>query len=120
MIWQTKASRIALGATDSGGRPWDYPFGSPRSRAAARALLVFRLTEELSCEVRSIVDGSRVNLDGLAEAIRDARMRNRDAELPVSLRVMEGGYESMGEGVQSACQSASERPGSERQRRKGG
>ena len=34
-----RGSQKALGATDSGLRPSDYPLGSQQSRAAARAML---------------------------------------------------------------------------------
>jgi hypothetical protein len=44
--------------------------GSPQSRAAARFLVIAwkaSKEDEQRFEVRSVVDGSRVNLDGLAD-----------------------------------------------------
>lgn len=55
----------------------DYALGSPQSRAAARAMLEARRSDKLRFQAVSILDGSMVNLDGLAEAIRGARMRNQ-------------------------------------------
>jgi hypothetical protein len=80
-----RGSRKVLGATDSGLKPSAYPLGSWQSRAAARAMLVARKADELRFEAVSILDGSRLNLDGLAEALRAARMRNRAGELPAAL-----------------------------------
>jgi hypothetical protein len=53
------------------------PVGSAQSRAAARAMLMARDAnkEEFSIQSYSVVDGKPVNLDGLAETIRAARMR---------------------------------------------
>jgi hypothetical protein len=63
----TKGPQQRLGATDTGARPGRFPLGSPQSRAAARALLLAREAgeEEFRVECFSIVDGSRVNFDGL-------------------------------------------------------
>lgn len=91
-----KASQNGLGATDSGPRPGRFPLGSAQSRAAARAMLVRRGTskeDELHFEAVSILDGSRL-IDGLAETIREARMRNRAGVLPASLPATEGGQDS--------------------------
>jgi hypothetical protein len=72
-------------------RPGDYALGSPQSRAAARALLVARKAseeDELYFEAVSILDGSRL-IDGSAETIREARMKNRAGVLPASLPATE-------------------------------
>ena len=61
-------------------KPGNYALGSPQSRAAARSLLEARKAskeDELHFQVVSIVDGSPVNFDGLAEAIRAGRMKNQ-------------------------------------------
>jgi hypothetical protein len=81
----TKRSEKPLGATDSGSRPAAYPLGSALSRAAARSLAMARRESEdqLRFQVVSIVDGSRVNLDGLAEQIRENRTRTDAAKLAV-------------------------------------
>ena len=71
----SKALQRPLVATDSGLRPGCFPIGSPQSRAAARALLAARKRNERRVEVGSVVNG-RVNLDGLAEVLRAARLRN--------------------------------------------
>jgi hypothetical protein len=66
-------------------RPGDFALGSPQSRAAARSLLVARKAsqdDELRFQAVSIVDGSPVNFDGLAETIRAARLRARAGETP--------------------------------------
>ena len=75
-----KGPQGRLGATDSSQRPGCFALGSPESRAAARAMLVARKASEeheLRFQAVSILDGSPVNLDGLAEIIRAARMRIR-------------------------------------------
>jgi hypothetical protein len=84
------------GATNSSPRPGCFALGSAQSRAAARSLLVARKASEeseLRFEVRSIVDGKPVNLDGLAERIRAARMKDQNEELPASLPAIEGGQD---------------------------
>lgn len=73
----SKRSPAPLGATDSTVRPGEYPLGSAQSRAAARAMLEGRKADELRFEAVSILDGSRLHCDGLAEAIHAARMRAR-------------------------------------------
>jgi hypothetical protein len=68
-----KGAKRGLGATDSSPRPGRFALGSWQSRAAARAMLVRRKGSEeegLRFQVVSIVDGSRVNFDELAETIR--------------------------------------------------
>jgi hypothetical protein len=90
-----KNSPNSLGATVPRLRLLDYPLGSRQSRAAARAMLVARIAsekDELSFQVVSIVDGSRVNFDGLAERIRAVRMKDHGEGLPASLP-SEGGKE---------------------------
>jgi hypothetical protein len=94
-----KGSQKGLGATDSGVRPGCFALGSTQSRAAARSLLVARKAseeDELRFEAVSILDGSRLNFDGLAEAIREARMRNRAGVLPASFPSTEGGQGNNG------------------------
>ena len=71
----SKRSPARLGATDSQLRIADYPLGSWQSRAAARAMLVQRkATEEsaLRFQVVSVVDGSLVNFDELADTPRSS------------------------------------------------
>jgi hypothetical protein len=66
-------SQKALGATESKLRLADYPLGSWQSRAAARAMLERRKASEeegLRFQVVSIVDGSLVAFDKLAETIQ--------------------------------------------------
>ena len=89
-----RGSQKPLGATDSGLRLSDYPLGSRESRAAARAMLVARNADELRFEVRSIVDGSRVNLDGLADTIRAARMRDRNGNIPAPIPANEASQQT--------------------------
>src|SRR5271155_2447677 len=77
-----------LPATDSGVRPGAFPLGSAQSRAAARSLVAARKASEeneLRFQVVSVVDGARVNLDGLAEKLRAARMNAHGEESPVSV-----------------------------------
>ena len=74
-------------------RPGNYPLGSAQSRAAARSLLAARNAsqgKELRFEVRSIVDGARINFDGLAEQLRVARRKGHAGELSPSLPACEG------------------------------
>jgi hypothetical protein len=69
-------------------KPGNYALGSQLSRPAARSLLIARKASEedqLRFQTVSIVDGSRVNLDGLAERIRAARMKDQGEGLPASL-----------------------------------
>jgi hypothetical protein len=82
-----KGSQGRLGATDSGARPGRFPLGSAQSRAEARALLEARDSEEVRYQTVSILDGKPVNLDGLAETIRAARLRHG----PGSSSATEGG-----------------------------
>jgi hypothetical protein len=81
-----KGSQGPLPATDSGMRPGCFPLGSAQSRAAARSLLEARKASEdeqgFEIITKSIVDGKRVNFDGIAETIRAARMRDQSGELP--------------------------------------
>ena len=73
-----RRDRPFLPATASAKRLGDLPLGSPQSRAAARSLLDARKAseeDELRFQVVSILDGKPVNLDGLAERIREARAR---------------------------------------------
>src|ERR1700722_13272028 len=72
-----KGSQGSLGATYSAPRPGRFPLGSAQSRAAARALLEARQSEEIHFQTVSILDGKPVNLDGLADTIRAARLRHR-------------------------------------------
>jgi hypothetical protein len=72
-----KGPQGRLGATDSSPRPGCFALGSEQSRAAARAMLIARKAreeDELHFEAVSILDGSRL-IDGLAETIREARMK---------------------------------------------
>ena len=70
-------------------KPGDYALGSPQSRAAARSLLETRKTDELRFQAVSILDGSRLNLDGLAEAIRAGRIRAHAGESPLPFQPIE-------------------------------
>lgn len=70
-----KAFQQGLGATDGMPRAGNFKLGSAQSRAAARAMLEARNAGELRFQVVSVVDGSRVNLGGLAEVIHAGRMR---------------------------------------------
>ena len=103
-----------LGATLSGPRPGCFPLGSAQSKAAARALLVARKAseEELRFKVVSIVNGSRVNLDGLADRIKSA-FKNQGGELPDSLPAREDERES-NEGAWGECLSERIKAGRER------
>lgn len=95
-----RGSQKGLGATDSSPRPGCFALGSAQSRAAARAMLVTRKASEedgLRFQVVSAVDGLPVNLDGLAEEIRAARMRGRAGELPAPFPAIEGVEQSNGE-----------------------
>jgi len=87
-----KATREPLGATGSGPRPGCFLLGSAQSRAAARALIEARKANEeeqgFQVVTRSIVDGSRVFFDGLADNIRAARMRHEGegvSDLPLAI-----------------------------------
>lgn len=82
-------------------------------------MLVTRKTtkeDELRFQVVSIVDGSRVNLDGLAETIRAARMRVLAGESPPQIAEIEGGMES-NRGRGADCLSERMRRAKERVRR---
>jgi len=70
-----RAERPSLPATVSRVRPGCFPLGSPQSRAAARSLVAERKAsepDELRLEVRSIVDGKRVDLRACGSAQRGA------------------------------------------------
>jgi hypothetical protein len=99
-----KGDQKPLGATDSTPKPGSFPLGSAQSRAAARAMLVERKeSEEGFCVVlRSIVDGSVINFDGLAEAIRAARMRIHGGGEQAALPSSEGGQD-FSRGRQADC-----------------
>src|SRR5271170_6959057 len=114
-----KSSPDALGAKDPGLRVSDYPLGSPQSRAAARALLEARKASEeseLHFVAVSILDGSPLNFDGLAETIRAGRMRARGEESFASLPASESGREC-NEGRSADCLSERIRMARERLRR---
>jgi hypothetical protein len=72
--------------------------GSAHSRAAARSLLAARRAseDELRFRVVSVVDGRPVNLDGLAEGLRAARLRLDAEEGTASIPANEGGQDSSG------------------------
>jgi hypothetical protein len=53
--------------------------------------------DKLRFQVVSIVDGLTVNLDGLAEKLRAARMNAHGEESPVSVLPVEGAQASNGE-----------------------
>jgi hypothetical protein len=109
-----KGTQGRLGATDSGIRPGCFPLGSAQSRAAARAMLEARKANEgLSFRVVSIVDGKPVNFDGLADAIRAARMNTQAGESPASLPAIEGGQDGSG-GRRTDCLSERVRKARER------
>jgi hypothetical protein len=94
-----KGTQGQLGATDSSPRPGCFPVGSAQSRAAARAMLVARREAEkggIRFVVRSIVDGSPVNLDGLADRLRAARLRLDIEEGTASIQANESGQERSG------------------------
>jgi hypothetical protein len=95
-----------LGATDSCPRPGVFPIGSAQSRAAARSLLATRRAREgeqgFRFVTRSILDGKRVNFDGIAETIRAARMRDQAGELP-AWDEKEFGGEDHSEGAWGDC-----------------
>ena len=97
-------------------RPGNYPLGSAQSRAAARSLLAARKAsegDEVRFEVRSIVDGTRINFDGLAEQLREARLKSYSEGSSPSLPACEGGQESNGRRL---ADSLSERIGKARER----
>jgi hypothetical protein len=82
-----KAPQERLPATDSGPRPGAFPLGSAQSRAAVRSMVEARDAseeDEIRFQMVSILDGKPVNLSGLAESIRAARMRVQNEELPPS------------------------------------
>jgi len=83
-------------------KPGAFPLGSPQSRAAARAVLVAREADKLRFQVVSAVDGSRVNLDGLAEAVRAARMRAGGEESTAPFPASESGRDSLHERIMEA------------------
>jgi hypothetical protein len=97
-----------LGATDSGPRPGAFPFGSAQSRAAARSLLATRRAKEeeqgFQVVTKSILDGKPVNLDGLAERIRAARLKGEAGGLPGSSEAEDGGMDHS-EGTWGDCLS---------------
>jgi len=64
-------------------KPGNFPLGSAQSRAAARSLLAARKRSEA---------GKPGNLEGLAETIREVRMRHRTGANPALV----GGQESIG------------------------
>jgi hypothetical protein len=100
-------------------KPGNYALGSPQSRAAARSLLVDRKASEedqLRFQVVSMVDGSRVNFDGLAETIRAGRMRARGEESPAQFLASERGLDGHGE-MGTDCLSERIRRARERVRR---
>lgn len=88
-----------LVATDSGFRPGGFPLGSALSRAAARSLLTARMesVEELHFQTVSILDGKPIYLDGLADRLRAARMRDQDGGSPSVLPATEDGQDGSGE-----------------------
>jgi hypothetical protein len=93
-------------------RPGNYALGSAQSRAAARSLLAARKTsegDELRFEVRSIVDGARINFDGLAEAIRTARTRSDAEESSSVLPACEGNEERLTDSLSEIIRKARER-----------
>jgi len=100
----SKRTTPRLGATDAGVMPGEYPLGSTQSRAAARAMLEARKAGELRFEAVSILDGSRLNCDGLAEVIRKVRMTGRAGEPPASSPACGGGLEGR-EGRRPECLS---------------
>jgi len=80
-------------------KPGNFALGSRQSRAAARSLLVARKAseeDELRFQAVSIVDGSRLNLDGPAEAIRAGRMTAHAGESPLPFRPIERGRDADG------------------------
>jgi hypothetical protein len=74
-----------LPATAAGRALGSFPLGSTQSRAAARALFAARKEREkdkgIGVLTGSFVDGKRVNLSGLAETIRAARLKCQNGEL---------------------------------------
>lgn len=89
-----------LSATNSGPRPGGFPLGSAQSRAAARSLLAARKAsdeDEIRFQVVSILDGKPVNLDGLAERLRAARLKDQAGGSLGSLPASQGGQNSGGE-----------------------
>jgi hypothetical protein len=99
-----KGALGTLAATDSSPRPGAFALGSAESRAAARAILEARKAseDELRFEVRSIVDGERINLDGLAETIRAARIRIDAGGEQAALPTIEDGQD-FSRGRQADC-----------------
>ena len=102
-----------LGATDSGLKPGSYPLGSALSRAAARSLLAIRKASEdergFHVISKSILDGSRINFEGLAERLNAARRAIEAQESPGShpaidpVRESEGTWEErLGERIRKA------------------
>ncbi len=78
-------------------KPGNYVLGSPQSRAAARSLLEARKAseeDELHFVAVSILDGSPLKFDGLAETIRAARMKSQTEDFPAPLPASEGRQES--------------------------
>jgi hypothetical protein len=74
--------------------PDNFKLGSAQSRAAARAMLTGAECGELRFQVVSVVDGSRVNLDGLAEVIHAGRMRAAAALSGVDVARRQAGEEA--------------------------
>ena len=108
-----KGATRPLGATVSGIRPGSYPLGSALSRAAARSLLAARRASEdeqgFQVVSRSILDGSRINFEGLAERLNAARRAIEAQESPGShpaidpVRESEGTWEErLGERIRKA------------------
>jgi hypothetical protein len=96
----SKGQQGRLVATDAGVRPGGFPLGSAQSRAAARAMLAARKASEegphFQVVTRSIVDGSRLNLDGLAERLGAALKRNEAGQLTDAPPERAGGRKSEG------------------------
>ena len=98
ILWRIKAHRGSLAQQIRVPRAGRFPLGSAQSRAAARAMLEARQESEEGFRVQcySIVDGKPVNLDGLADSIRAARMKDQTGILPLSLPASEDGQDSSG------------------------
>jgi hypothetical protein len=86
---KTRQNRTFLPATSFRSRPGDFALGSPKSRAAARALLVSQTTEQLECEADELGNLSAFELavgEGHSGgvrlwAIRLARMAEEKAKI---------------------------------------
>ncbi len=111
--------------TVSGFLPGCFPLGSAQSRAAARSLLEARKASEkgLHFEVRFLVDGKPVNLEGLAETIRDAKGQSKDRPFSIArdfaqrvrLREATAGARSWAQGVFAGTWAATRVPRRDRQ-----